>query len=87
MKRRKQIGGQRTGKETLVKLSTWLGMKLVNFVIKGRNEKLMKFSISTKRIGADTSFRVVSKQVLFGLIFKTFPCVYLFKIIWEVVPK
>ena len=47
----------------------------------------MKFSISTQRISADTSFGVVSKQIFFGLIFKTFLCVYLFKIIWEVVPK
>ena len=87
LKRRKQLSGPGTGKETFVKLYTWLGMQLVNFVIRGRNEKLMKFSISTKRISADTSFRVVSKQILFGLIFKTFPCVYLFKIIWEIVPK
>lgn len=64
-----------------------VGNAIGRFVIRGRNEKLMKFPISTKRISADTSLRVVSKQILFGLIFKAFPCVYLFKIIWEVVPK
>ena len=64
-----------------------VGNAIGRFVIRGRNEKLMKFPISTERISAVTSFRVVSKQILFGLIFKTFSCVYSFKIIWEVVPK
>ena len=57
-----------------------VGNAIGRFVIRGQNEKLMKFPISTKRISADTSLRVVSKQILFGLIFKAFPCVYLFKI-------
>ena len=53
---------------------TKLGVKFVNLEIRSWSKaKLMMLSISAKRIGADTNFWIVLKQVLFGLILKTFP--------------